>query len=98
MTTPKFIIKNPAQLQVFTTLYSAALIGVITAWESTTGASLFNPKEMAKRADEIACEAAKVFETHFPTEADMKEAEGPGDKIVVPIGTGKNPEKGENNE
>jgi len=93
MSTPKFVIKNPAQLQVFTTIYSGALIGVITA----NGGPGHNycAETLAERADEIAVAAMILFETHFPSEAEIREAEGPGDKIVVPIGTGKNPEKGE---
>ncbi len=90
MPKPKFIIKNPAQLQVFTTLYSGALIGVITA-NGGPGHN-YAASTLAERADEIAIAAAILFQSHFPTEADIEEVEGAGDKIVVPIGTGKNPE------
>jgi len=74
----KFIIKNPAQLQVFTTLFSAALIGVVTSRNSEGN----TPGEMVRRADQIACAAVKAFEGHFPP--SFTDEDKP--LVVVPLG------------
>lgn len=58
-----FYIKNPAQLQVFNSFFSSAIVGLTT--------KLTDEKLIAKMADRIAVECIRKFNSHIPENASQ---------------------------